>query len=1355
MRNITSIRSVVDRYFRPRSLKSRITLLTLAMVVISIWSLALYAGRMLREDMQQQLGAQQFATVSLVASGINEQMEARLGALKTVAANVGPGMLAHPLALQAHMVQRPLLQNLFNGGTFVTRADGTAIASLPLSAERLGVNYMDRDFIVATLKDGRSAIGQPVMGKKLLAPIFVMSVPLVDAQGKVIGALAGVTNLGTSNFLDKIAAGHYGTTGGYLLIAPQHKLFVTATDKSRIMQALPAAGLNPMHDKYMQGYEGYGIATSSRGVEEVSAAKNIPAAGWFLAAVLPTDEAFAPIHALQRHMLTAMIFLTLLAGGLIWWATSRILRRQLSPMLVAAQVLNTRADTAQSSQPLPVTSQDEIGELIGGFNRLLATLGQREDALRESEALFRAVSESAHDAIVTADSSGKIIKWNSGAGQMFGYSESEAIGQSLTFLMPDRFRERHAAGMSRVSAGGEPHVMGKPVELVGLRKDGSEFPLDLSLAQWRIAEGHFFTGVIRDITARKKTEDALENARTFNLAIFDAVAAEVVAIDHAGVILAVNKRWQKFAAENCIEFGKAVAHTGVGANYLAVCQASSGHDSDAALEAHHGIQAVLDGRLPAFSLDYPCHSPQQQRWYTMVATPLRAGTQGGAVIAHIDITEKKHLAIELDQHRQHLEELVMQRTIELSQALEAAKVADQTKDAFLANMSHELRTPLSAVIGMANLARGISTEPRLRDYLEKISRSGQHLNRIINELLDLSKIAAGHMELEFITFSLHTVTAHAESVMSHRAAEKGLQLATLIDDAVPDVLLGDPTRVIQIFLNLIGNAIKFTQDGRVMVRVGLQARVDNRVCLEIDFEDTGIGMRPEDLKLLFKPFSQADATVTRRFGGTGLGLTISRHLAQMMDGDISVSSVEGSGTTFKVNLWLGLGNAADLAITGAAADDALPKYYQHAHILVADDQPLNREIVEELLAAVGITPRLAENGQQALDILIESGPDAFDLVLMDIQMPIMDGLTATRALRGRAGFEKLPIIAMTAHTMAHEKEINAAAGMNDHIGKPFDNAGFYRTLAKWIPQAKQKAGLAPHPPPGLPLERGGDDVSCGHANTLADPGGLLADVGNELGSLRGVDVAAALARFRGNETSYRRWLSEFAATAGDVPGQMRSEIAAGQLEKAGKLAHTFKGRVGMLGMNDLYGMVAALELVLRDGTPADELLGGAERAIGEMCSELDRVLNPGAAESATAKEVLESVAWNDTYSVGVPALDDQHKKLVSMINQLADCHAARNCGSSGAFHEVLSRMFDYSQVHFKAEEDYLRRIGYPQLADQKIEHAAFVGKMAAFSMAAAEGVPDEVAVHRYLKAWLLSHILESDMQYRSFAESKL
>jgi len=277
------------------------------------------------------------------------------------------------------------------------------------------------------------------------------------------------------------------------------------------------------------------------------------------------------------------------------------------------------------------------------------------------------------------------------------------------------------------------------------------------------------------------------------------------------------------------------------------------------------------------------------------------------------------------------------RTIELSKALEAAKAADQTKDAFLANVSHELRTPLNAVIGMANLAQGISSDPRSHDYLEKIVRSGKHLNRIINDLMDLSKISAGRMELEILSFSLRGVLAHIESVMTNRAAEKGLALVLAVDDAVPDVLLGDHTRIAQIFLNLIGNAIKFTDTGSVSVRVSLQAHEQNRVCLEIDFKDTGIGIGQEERKQLFKPFSQADASVSRKYGGTGLGLTISQRLAEMMDGDITVTSIEGRGTTFKVRIRLGLGNPADLLVAQPAAEEALPQRYRNTRILVVED----------------------------------------------------------------------------------------------------------------------------------------------------------------------------------------------------------------------------------------------------------------------------------------------------------------------------------------------------------------------------------------------------------------------------------
>jgi hemerythrin-like metal-binding protein len=664
----------------------------------------------------------------------------------------------------------------------------------------------------------------------------------------------------------------------------------------------------------------------------------------------------------------------------------------------------------------------------------------------------------------------------------------------------------------------------------------------------------------------------------------------------------------------------------------------------------------------------------------------------------------------------------------LNEALAAAKLADQTKDEFLANMSHELRTPLNAVIGMAGLAQEMSTDPRQRDYLEKITTSGKHLNRIINDLLDLSKIAAGHMEFETIAFSVRALVQRCSSVMAHRAEEKGLELRVTIDDAVPDVLLGDPLRIEQILLNLLGNAIKFTSTGHVEIRIGVHAREQGRICLDFAVEDSGVGMRPEELERLFKPFSQADATVSRKFGGTGLGLAISKRLAEMMSGEISVSSVEGTGTTFRLRLWLAQDD--ERALMPAVVDaEALPARYQNARVVVAEDQPLNREIVEALLAAVGVVPRMAENGQEALDILRESGAEAFDLVLMDVQMPVMDGLTATRELRKLPGFGKLPIIAMTAHTMAHEKEIAAEAGVNDHIGKPFDNASFYRTLARWIPREKQMAARA--------------------MEALPESGSATGSASN---AVSGIDFVAGLSRFNGKRDRYRHWLADFVNTAGELPGQIRSELAAGQSDKAAKLAHAFKGRVGMLGMTELHQIVSALEPALREGAPADAVLVLVEQSIVRICDELADLLAVGLTSSAEGGQAFEKIVWSDAYSVGVADLDRQHRKLIDMINQLGDLPAEKNAESAAALHEILSALFDYTQTHFRDEEAHLRRMGYPQLEAHEREHAAFVAKIATFNMAALGGILDSMGVQRYLREWLLSHILKSDMHYRRFAE---
>ncbi len=358
---------------------------TLVIFLASLWSLSLYASRELRNDMQRLLSEQQFSTIALLAENINVEMANRLQTLEKVAKDITPAMLGQPSSLQAYLAERLLLQAPFGDGIFVTRQDGTAVAELPRAAGFVGVNYKDRDYMVAALNSGLSTIGRPVIGKVTHAPIVAMSVPVFDPQGKVIGAITGLINLGGPNFLDTMTQGRYGKTGGYLIVAPQYRLIVTATDKSRVMEVLPLPGVNPQLDRFVKGFEGSDIFTNPQGLEVLASAKSISVAGWYAAATLPTAEAFTPILDMQQRMLNATLILTLLAGLLVWW----MLRLQLSPMMDVAKKLAGVSEKDHPLQALPLAKQDEIGDLIKGFNHLLETLAYREEVLRETKRFLK------------------------------------------------------------------------------------------------------------------------------------------------------------------------------------------------------------------------------------------------------------------------------------------------------------------------------------------------------------------------------------------------------------------------------------------------------------------------------------------------------------------------------------------------------------------------------------------------------------------------------------------------------------------------------------------------------------------------------------------------------------------------------------------------------------------------------------------------------------------------------------------------------------------------------------------------------------------------------------------------------
>ncbi len=433
MPGITKGKNMNKPTFKWGSIKFRVTLFTLAIFLVSIWSLAFYATRTLQKDIEQLTQEQQLSTVSFVAADVNDELETRLEALARVASEIRPHMLKEPRALQTLLEQRPLLQILFNGGAFATGSDGVAIADVPLSAKRVGVNYLDRTSVSVPLKEGKAMVGRPAMGKMLAAPVFSLSVPLRDEKGTVIGVLVGTINLNRPSFLDQITDNRYGKTGGYLLVAPQHRLIVTATDKSLIMAPLPPPGANRSIDRFVQGGEGAEVFVNPQGVEVLAAVKRISVAGWYVVAALPTVEAFAPIREMNLRILMATILLSATTVVLIWW----MLKKQLAPMFATVTTLAGMSDNDRPLAALPITKQDEIGELIGGFNHLLEIIGQREDALYKSERFMRIVTDNIPGMVGYWDHELRCRFANSAYLEWFGRTQEQMGGIQIRELLGD------------------------------------------------------------------------------------------------------------------------------------------------------------------------------------------------------------------------------------------------------------------------------------------------------------------------------------------------------------------------------------------------------------------------------------------------------------------------------------------------------------------------------------------------------------------------------------------------------------------------------------------------------------------------------------------------------------------------------------------------------------------------------------------------------------------------------------------------------------------------------------------------------------------------------------------------------
>jgi signal transduction histidine kinase/ActR/RegA family two-component response regulator len=416
---------------------------------------------------------------------------------------------------------------------------------------------------------------------------------------------------------------------------------------------------------------------------------------------------------------------------------------------------------------------------------------------------------------------------------------------------------------------------------------------------------------------------------------------------------------------------------------------------------------------------------------------------------HMDITPRKQAEAELLKYRAHLEDLVATRTLELTAAKEAAETANIAKSAFLANMSHEIRTPLNAITGMAHLIQRGGVSDKQREQLDKLTGAGQHLLHIINAILDLSKIEAGRFELEDADVDVAALMANVASMVRPQAASKSLRVQV---ESPPDcpMLRGDPTRLQQALLNYAGNAVKFTESGQVTLRAIIEDQAGDGVLMRFEVEDTGIGIAIESANKLFNAFEQADSTTTRKYGGTGLGLVITKKISRIMGGDAGVSSTPGHGSTFWFTALLakaGHATPPTKPTSDADAETLLASQYRGRRVLLVDDEPVNREVAMTLLNEVGLAVDVATDGIEAMASVERN---RYDLILMDVQMPSMSGLEATRGIRHLANGAHTPILAMTANAFAQDKEDCLAAGMDDFLGKPINPNLLFGAVLKWL-----------------------------------------------------------------------------------------------------------------------------------------------------------------------------------------------------------------------------------------------------------------------------------------------------------------
>jgi PAS domain S-box-containing protein len=815
-------------------------------------------------------------------------------------------------------------------------------------------------------------------------------------------------------------------------------------------------------------------------------------------------------------------------------------------------------DTLRGQQLPAYQGNIEIQQLIEALNHASTRLKEQEEVIAESNRFMTSLTNALGEGVIANDAHGRCTFVNAEAVRLLGWSRDEMLGQGVHDLIHFQtttglpVADAECPMHSSVVSG---HLFRSDFDAF-TRKDGSLFPI--SVVAVPLFEGDVYVGSVaafQDITDRKRDEEYLLATSSRLSALIESMQAGVLVEDENAQVVVTNQAF-------CDMFGLQLSSPDlVGIRSLAVfnecgkLMADPEAFSTQARSLLNEKEALLGGEIElqdgrVLEYDYIAI-------FLFPAIPQPEDCRGHLWLFR-DISGRKHAELELQQ------------------AKDAAEAANRAKGDFLANMSHEIRTPMNGIVGMTDLALDTELDAQQREYLEMVKTSADSLLVIINDILDFSKIEAGKLEIEQIDFGLRKQLRQTLKPLSLRAEQKGLLLRHEVAADVPDALLGDPGRLRQILINLVGNAIKFTAQGEIVITVVAKPSSNDALSLHFSVRDSGIGIAADQQAAVFGAFSQADSSITRRFGGTGLGLAISYKLVSLMGGKIWLDSAPGQGSTFHFTLHLARSSAqyAHLAAqpgneTGREADrendpgeHVSPEQVRALRILLAEDNPVNQRLAVALLEKRGHQVVVVGDGQQALDVLAS---ETFDLVLMDMQMPVMDGIEATQRIRERersgSGAHQ-PIVAMTANAMQGDRERCLEAGMDGYVSKPVKPDELFAAMSA-APGIRGK--LMGDPQKG---EAGKAPENTAQARRLAEGNVPGARPSSEAQLPRLSEVATGAAiynraevieRLGGDEELFSTLVSMYVADSPGYCTALEQALAKGDAPTLRREAHTVKG----------------------------------------------------------------------------------------------------------------------------------------------------------------------------------------------------